>query len=38
MKDRDEQALARKEQDAAEGNAGAENPLASRTPDSLRLP
>jgi hypothetical protein len=38
MEDRDEQALARTEQNAAQGDAGAENSLASRTPNAVRLP
>ncbi|MGA7859085.1 MAG: hypothetical protein WCA11_14210 [Terracidiphilus sp.] len=38
MEVRDEQAVARTEQDAAKGNAGAENPLAPRTPNTLRMP
>jgi hypothetical protein len=30
--------VACRKQDAAQGNAGAENPVAQRTPEALRLP
>jgi hypothetical protein len=30
--------VARRKQDAAQGNAGAENPVAQGTPEALRMP
>lgn len=38
MNEQHEQALALRKQDAAQDNAGAENPVAPGSPEALRLP